>query len=187
MSNKALTNGADVTKYPEPEIGLPVPHIKYPNGEAVILPSLDGTTIYQNTGIPIPSVPQPGDVIKIGKIEADPNGKGQHEAGAKMDSGKSPVMQGALHYFPRAIKAVSDVSLVGAKKYAWKGWESVPDGVNRYGNALARHILAEETEGLIDADTDSLHAAQVAWNSLARLELILRRIELELSQKELAK
>lgn len=106
--------------------------------------------------------------------EADPNGIGQHQPGAKMDAGKAPVMQGVIQYFPRALKAVSMVSLVGAKKYAWKGWEAVPDGINRYSDALGRHLLAEEIEGPIDADTQQLHAAQVAWNALARLELIER-------------
>jgi len=39
---------------------------------------------------------------------------------------------------------------------------------------MLRHLLAEETEGPIDNDTQCLHAAQVAWNAMARLELILR-------------
>lgn len=111
------------------------------------------------------------------KVEIDPNGKAQHEPGAKMDSGKAPIMQGVIQYFPRALQAVSMVSLVGAKKYAWKGWESVSDGFNRYSDALGRHLLAENTEGLIDNDTQQLHAAQVAWNALARLELKLRELE----------
>lgn len=114
--------------------------------------------------------------IAIG-IEQDPNGLASHTPGAKMDAGKAPVSQGVLNYFPRALRAVSMVSLVGAKKYAWKGWESVPDGVNRYSDALGRHLLAETIEGPIDSDTQQLHASQVAWNALARLELILRELE----------
>lgn len=113
----------------------------------------------------------------IKKTENDPHGKAQHEPGAKMDAGKAPVVQGVLQYFPRALQAVSFVSLVGAKKYAWKGWEKVPDGVNRYSDALGRHLLAEASDGPIDADTNCLHAAQVAWNALARLELMLREPE----------
>jgi hypothetical protein len=109
--------------------------------------------------------------------EADPNGFSAHTPGAKMDAGKAPIMQGVLQYFPRALRAVALVSLVGAKKYAWKGWEAVPDGINRYGDALGRHILAEEIEGPIDLDTQQLHAAQTAWNALARLELIERARE----------
>lgn len=109
--------------------------------------------------------------------ESDPHGKGQHELGAKMDAGKAPVMRGVLQYFPRAIRLVSLVSLVGANKYAWAGWEKVPDGVNRYSDALGRHLLDESTEGLIDQQTKQLHAAQIAWNALARLELMIRDME----------
>lgn len=109
--------------------------------------------------------------------ESDPNGKNQHEPGAKMDAGKAPIVQGVLQYFPRALEAVSLVSLAGAKKYAWKGWEKVPDGINRYENALGRHILVEAVEGPIDKDTKCLHKAQVAWNALAALELYLREQE----------
>jgi hypothetical protein len=110
-------------------------------------------------------------------MEKDPNGIDLKAAGAKADLGKSPVFQGALSYFPRAIKAVSEVSLVGAQKYSWKGWETVPDGINRYSDALGRHLLAEAIDGEIDLDTGRLHAEQVAWNSLARLELILKEKE----------
>lgn len=106
--------------------------------------------------------------------EIDPYGKQPHEPGAKLDAGKSPIMQGLLHYFPRALKAVAEVSLIGAQKYAWKGWESVPDGINRYGDALGRHLVDEVIEGPIDTQTGRLHAEQQAWNALARLELMLR-------------
>ncbi len=112
--------------------------------------------------------------------EIDPNGKTQHELGAKLDAGKPAVFRGLLDYFPRGCTAVAEVSTLGAKKYAWKGWEHVPDGINRYGDALARHLLAECTEGLYDNGPKGigvLHAAQVAWNSLARLELIIREQE----------
>ncbi len=110
-------------------------------------------------------------------VEADPNGKSPNEAGSKLDAGKSPVMRGAVQYFPRALSAVSDVSLFGATKYTWRGWESVPDGVNRYSDALGRHLVGESIDGPTDPQTGLLHAAQVAWNALARLELMLREAE----------
>ena len=111
--------------------------------------------------------------------EKDPNNLKAHTPGAKMDAGKPPVLQGVLDYFPLAIEAVANVSAAGAAKYSWKGWETVPDGINRYGNASVRHMLKESYEGLYDEDFRSrgmlvLHAAQTAWNDLARLELILR-------------
>ena len=116
------------------------------------------------------------------QLESDPNGKRQHEPGAKLDAGKPAVWRGLLDYFPRACIAVADVSTRGASKYAWKGWEEVPDGINRYGDALGRHILYEAIDGPFDTGPNGLgpevlHASQVAWNALARLELILREID----------
>ncbi|MBI4396861.1 MAG: hypothetical protein HY548_07185 [Elusimicrobia bacterium] len=107
-------------------------------------------------------------------IEADPNGKNAHETGAKLDAGKAPVVRGVLCYFPRALKAVAGVSLFGATKYTWNGWESVPDGVQRYTDALGRHLINEAIDGPVTPDSQLLHAAHVAWNALARLELMLR-------------
>lgn len=108
--------------------------------------------------------------------EKDPLGKSAHEPGAKLDDGKSPVFQGLLDYFPRACLAVASVSAAGAAKYAWKGWETVPDGVNRYSNARDRHVVNEAIEGKFDPD-GFRHKAQIAWNALAALELDLRSEE----------
>ena len=109
--------------------------------------------------------------------ERDPNGLALKTTGAKADEGKAPLLRGALQYFPRALEVISEISAIGAKKYFWKGWVSVDDGVNRYGDALVRHLIAEELSGPLDKDTGCLHAGQVAWNALARLELILRQTE----------
>ena len=106
--------------------------------------------------------------------EVDPNGKQSHEPGAKLDAGKPAIWRGLLDYFPRACFAVASVSTFGAKKYAWKGWESVPDGVNRYGDALGRHMLYEALGEKWDPDSEMLHAAHAAWNAMAKLELMLR-------------
>jgi hypothetical protein len=112
--------------------------------------------------------------------EVDPKGLDPKTQGAKLDLGKPPVFQGVLSYFPKALNAVSLVSLAGAKKYHWKGWEKVEDGFNRYSDALGRHLLKESYELYDDVDdngnegTHLLHAAQVAWNSLSRLEFLLR-------------
>jgi hypothetical protein len=109
--------------------------------------------------------------------EKDPTGRNPHEPGAKLDSGKSPLFQGLLDYFPRACEAVANVSAFGASKYAWKGWEAVPDGVNRYENAMVRHITKEAVEGSYDSDSGLLHKAHRAWNALASLELYIRELD----------
>lgn len=112
--------------------------------------------------------------------EKDPNGILKNAPGAKLDAGKEPIFQGAFQYFPRALLAIASLSAFGASKYTWKGWEDVPDGINRYGNALGRHIVKEEVEGLYDTGpggSGELHATAVAWNALARLELLLRELD----------
>lgn len=103
-------------------------------------------------------------------VERDPTGRAPHEPGAKLDEGKPPLLRGCLGYFPLALAAVAEVSAHGAEKYAWRGWESVPDGVARYGDALARHLCAAGPDPGSGLD----HAAHAAWNALARLELMLR-------------
>lgn len=108
--------------------------------------------------------------------ERDPSGKSANQPGAKLDAGKAPVMRGVVGYFPRALEAVALVSAFGAEKYTWGGWRDVQDGFDRYSDAMGRHFLAEASEGRIDAATGLEHAAQVAWNALARLELQLSNL-----------
>lgn len=117
--------------------------------------------------------------------EKDPNGLASNTPGAKLDAGKAPIWQGVLAYFPRAIAKVAELSAYGANKYSWKGWERVPNGVYRYSDALGRHAVKETIEGPWDKEIENdpkfpgciLHATQVAWNAMARLELILREQE----------
>lgn len=118
------------------------------------------------------------------KGERDPLGKSNKEPGSKLDAGKAPVFRGLLDYFPRAVLEVAKLSLLGANKYSWKGWEKVPDGVNRYKDATGRHQVKEAIEGIWDrdeywlkVDQKVLHQTQVAWNALAALELMLRDME----------
>ena len=109
--------------------------------------------------------------------EADPTGRNPHELGAKLDAGKTCVWRGAIGYFPRAIEAVASVSTFGASKYAWQGWRTVPDGFNRYSDALGRHLIKEGKGELYDVDSGLLEAAHTAWNALARLELLIEELE----------
>lgn len=98
--------------------------------------------------------------------EADPNGKSAHEPGSKLDDGKNMVglvMQG----FRRALLGVSRVGTFGAKKYTKNGWKEVPDGYDRYQDALYRHLLAEG----VDEQSGLPHLYHAAWNLLAMIEL----------------
>lgn len=95
----------------------------------------------------------------------------------KYDGGKPCTYRGVVEYFPRAVTAVAEVSTFGAKKYAWAGWEAVDDGINRYSDAMVRHLFKEGAGEVVDPDSGLLHAAHLAWGALARLELILREKE----------
>lgn len=113
-------------------------------------------------------------------IEQDPNGIDQHSPGSKLDAYKTkPDL--VLGGFSRALNAVAQVGTYGAKKYTPSGWRVVPDGIERYSDAMMRHYLAERAgkDGREERDSESsfLHAAHLAWNALARLELILQEME----------
>lgn len=102
----------------------------------------------------------------------------------KYDAGKAPIFRGAISYFPRAITGVAEVSAFGASKYAWNGWKSVPNGINRYSDGLVRHLTAEAKGEILDDDSGYLHAAHAAWNALAILELKLIEMETDGNEQE---
>lgn len=97
--------------------------------------------------------------------ETDPTGRSAHEPGAKLDAGK--LRAGLLHDFHNALRAVAEVSTFGAKKYAPHSWLHVPNGEERYFDALWRHLLADG----IDPDSNLDHLHHAAWNLLAIIEL----------------
>jgi hypothetical protein len=112
--------------------------------------------------------------VSYGDGESDPNGVDQHTHGAKLDNGKPDCS--LLLMFGRALSAVAEVGTYGAAKYTRGGWRGVVDGINRYTAAMIRHLFKEDKEEM-DTDLPVMHAAQVAWNALARLELMLREKE----------
>lgn len=99
------------------------------------------------------------------------------DGGKKWDKGKSPVFQGLFQYFPNALKAISDVSKYGAEKYKLEysdvNWARVEGGLERYADALSRHLL-DHFSSSTDPESGLLHIAHAAWNALAVLELTLR-------------
>ena len=103
--------------------------------------------------------------------EVDPFGKRPNEAGAKLDAGK--IYGGLLDDFSLALMAVAEVGTFGANKYSRGGWQSVPDGAQRYRDAMWRHLLKERHES-VDGDSGLMHMAHRAWNALAELELVIR-------------
>lgn len=96
-----------------------------------------------------------------------------HNPGAKDDATK--IRAGlVLGAFSRALEQVCRVGTFGAKKYSDNGWTQVSDGINRYTDALYRHLLTEAKGEQDDPESGIRHAAHAAWNAIARLELMLR-------------
>lgn len=121
-----------------------------------------------------PSVQPERSSVQSGEV--DPTGRNPHEPGAKLDAGKNRLGL-VLGDFARALRAVGKVGSRGAQKYSAHGWIDVPNGIERYTDALYRHLLAEAAGEARDQETQLLHAAHAAWNALARLDLLLREIE----------
>lgn len=94
--------------------------------------------------------------------------------GAKHDAGKCRA--GLLvKDFPRALTAVAQVATFGAQKYAAHSWKTVPGAEERYHDALHRHILAQASGESNDPESGLPHAAHIAWNALALMELELAK------------
>lgn len=96
----------------------------------------------------------------------------QERIGHKYDQNK-PIA-GALQDMGLALLEVSKLLTFGEKKYARSSWLHVPNGHQRYTDALMRHLLLENTE-FSDPETSLGHDVAVATNALFRLELRLRR------------
>jgi hypothetical protein len=112
--------------------------------------------------------------------ETDPNGLDAHAPGAKLDEGK--LLAGVLLDFSLALTAIAEVGTFGANRYSRGGWQSVPNGIERYSDAGLRHLLKNRYDS-IDPDSGLKHKAHAAWNALAELELILRA-EMETKQEK---
>ena len=94
--------------------------------------------------------------------------------GVKHDQGK--VMGQLLGDFSRALLGVAEVGTFGANKYTRGGWLSVPEGEQRYYDALWRHLLqANQTDK--DEESGLTHLEHAAWNILALIELKKRNVK----------
>lgn len=93
---------------------------------------------------------------------------------------KDPVFYGVLARFPLAVREIAKVSAYGCKKYSKPmgdmSYLELPNAYELYSDKVVRHMLDEAVQGpRNDADGGLLHAAQTAWNALARLEVFLRQ------------
>lgn len=78
-----------------------------------------------------------------------------------------------LQDFPKALKAVARVGQFGNQKYDPHSWRKVPDNIERYTQAMIRHLLEDMNGNKVDDESGLLHYAHFVWCALATLELRL--------------
>lgn len=88
------------------------------------------------------------------------------QPGRKDDNDK--ILAGLLKDFAPALLQVAEVGTFGAKKYARGNWLKVENGVERYSDALWRHLLQHG----VDPESGIDHLAHAAWNILALITLL---------------
>jgi len=92
-------------------------------------------------------------------------------SGIKYDDGKPRIAE-MLVDFKGPLLELCKVWEFGANKYSKSNWKEVDNGIDRYTNAMLRHLLAEE-DSMVDDESNLLHAAHIAFNALARLYFIV--------------
>lgn len=95
--------------------------------------------------------------------------------GIKHDNGK-PRLAEMIIDFKEPLQELCKVWEFGANKYSKSNWKLVDNGIDRYSNALLRHLVAEEDK-LTDDESGLLHSAHIAFNALARMYFILKERE----------
>lgn len=110
--------------------------------------------------------------LKVKGISADLAMDAYAPVGKKDDKGKlrySLLTEG----MPKGLEAVVEVLEYGAIKYEPHNWQKVEGGIERYKEALLRHV--NNKEGLLlarDSESGLLHLAHIACNALFLLELL---------------
>lgn len=97
----------------------------------------------------------------------------------KHDQGKPPVYS-LLEYFPDALIEVAKVNAFGATNHGWHTWHTIDNPLPRYASAQLRHEFAQCMGQPVDEESGLLHQAHVAWNALARLQLMLYQLKEEI-------
>ena len=102
--------------------------------------------------------------------------------GIKYDKNK-PRLAEMIIDFKEPLESLCQVWEFGANKYGKSNWKQLDNGVERYTNALLRHLIAED-DNLFDDETKLLHAAHIAFNALARLYFIRKSLVERMSNNE---
>lgn len=98
--------------------------------------------------------------------------------GKKYDEGKNRmglVLQG----FSNALWEVGRVGTFGCSKYGEGNWQYLENGIDRYKDALFRHLFQWMQGEEIDNESGIKHLSHALWNLSAVLEFTLRNEKTE--------
>ena len=98
--------------------------------------------------------------------------------GKKYDEGKNRmglVLQG----FANALWEVGRVGTFGCSKYGEGNWQYLENGIDRYKDALFRHLFQWMQGEEIDKESGIKHLSHALWNLSAVLEFTLRQEKME--------
>lgn len=92
--------------------------------------------------------------------------------GKKYSDNKAPIAQ-LFKQFPLSFEALAMRSKFGHEKYLeydkdWKNWSRIPNGIEQYENAAARHQL-----NIGEDESPFQHKVAQIWNLIAALELTI--------------
>lgn len=76
-----------------------------------------------------------------------------------------------------ATKALAEVLTFGAEKYAPNSWQTVPNGEERYLDALIRHLEAYRSGEVIDPESGLSHLSHLLCNGAFLLHFEKERNE----------
>lgn len=87
---------------------------------------------------------------------------------AKADHGKA---RGFRMLPPDTLAELAEIYTYGCQKYERDSWRNVPDAVERYYDAMERHLGAFNKGEVIDPESGKRHLAHALWNLVAVCEL----------------
>lgn len=89
----------------------------------------------------------------------------------KYDDGK--IQMGLVHSgLAKPLAEIGEILTYGARKYKANSWQNLKDGIERYFNALYRHLNAYHLGEERDQESGKRHLAHAATNLLFLLHLI---------------
>lgn len=103
--------------------------------------------------------------------------------GKKFDDGKNRmglVLQG----FSNALWEVGRVGTFGCTKYGEGNWQYLENGIDRYKDALFRHLFQWLQGEEIDKESGIKHLSHALWNLSAVLEFTLRQEKIESEEED---